>query len=130
VAGAAKPNKAGGHERRFVDRRLVAFLEPSGEPACRDAGMPPGVLDGDQSGELERLDEGDAADLPQRRLGHEEVAAFDCSLEDPSRVALCGQSDASPGPAASASVSIQEGRSLSGRAASNCGRGWQPIGGI
>jgi hypothetical protein len=52
MACAAKRNEGSGDERCFVDRRLVAFLEPAREPACRDAGVPPRILDRDQGGEL------------------------------------------------------------------------------
>ena len=53
--------------------------------------MPPRILDGDQRGQLQRLGKGDAADLPQRVLCDQEVAALDRSLEDRPRVALCGR---------------------------------------
>ena len=69
MAGAAERNESSSYERCFVDRRLVAFLEPPRKPARRDTGVPPRILDGDQGGQLQRLDEGDAADLAQRVLG-------------------------------------------------------------
>ena len=58
MAGATERNQASGHERRFVDRRLVAFLEPPREPARRDAGVPPRILHRDQRGQLQRLGRG------------------------------------------------------------------------
>jgi hypothetical protein len=70
-------------EGRVVDGREPVSLEPPPEPAGRHARMTVGLLQGDQGGQLEQVDERRARDLrPQRRLGEREVAAFDRPLED------------------------------------------------
>ncbi len=38
------------------------------------------------------------ADLPRRRFGHEQVAAFECAAEDGAWMALRGRRYSSPGP--------------------------------
>ena len=91
MASPAECNQTRGHKGGLVDRRLVAFLKPPREPACRDAGVSPRILDGDQRGELQSLDERDAADLPQRVFRDEQVAALYRPSKGGPRMSLRGR---------------------------------------
>jgi hypothetical protein len=83
--------QAGDDERGIVERGLVVTFQPALQPARRDARVPVRLLERDQRGQLEQLDEGRPRDLdPERRLRERQVAALDRALEDRLRVALCG----------------------------------------
>jgi hypothetical protein len=73
------------------------FLEVAQQPAGRDARMPARRLPSDKRSELERLDEADVADLPNRCLSDEQVVVLERSLEDGSRVPLLGRTFLLPG---------------------------------
>jgi hypothetical protein len=85
VVRAGDGLKAGGRERRIVDRGLGVGFEVPDEPASRDARIPPRVLGSNQDCELEQIAERRPAELAQRRLSDQEDAALDRSMEDRSR---------------------------------------------
>jgi hypothetical protein len=79
---------------------LAAALAETRSCANGATRMPARSLAGDQSRQLERLDEADLADLPRRCLGHEQVFVLECSLEDAALRAWPCEVDAPPpGPA-------------------------------
>ncbi len=91
MARTAERDERRRDEGRLVDRRLVAFGEPPGEPAGGDAGVAARILHRDQGSQLQSLDERDPTELTQRVLGDEQVAALDSSLEGRPRMALLGR---------------------------------------
>jgi len=90
VVPSAERGQRSRGKRRVADRRLVVLLEPAQQPARRDARVPVRILERDQGRELEQLAERRPAELAERRLGDEEVAALERPLEDRSRMALRG----------------------------------------
>jgi len=76
VAGQSGKTRSG--QRGLVDRRLGVLLEVAQEPPGRDARVPTRILAGDQERELERLGEGEPADLLLRpNVVEQDVVPFD-----------------------------------------------------
>ena len=80
--------EADGHGLHIGEGGGVGFLQVAEEPPRRHAAVAARVLAGDEGGQIEQLDEGGAAELPERRLGDGEVAALDRPFEDGSRMSL------------------------------------------
>jgi hypothetical protein len=91
VACAAERDERRRDERRFVDGRLVTLAKPASEPAGGDPSVPTRILERDQRCQLQRFDQGDPADLTQRVLGDEKVAALDRPLVGRPRMTLVGR---------------------------------------
>src|SRR5207245_1958986 len=91
--------KAGGDERRVIDRCIVDRLEIAQEPPSSHAAVPLRLLERDQGCEIEQVNERWPGDLSaQSRLGNSEVASLDRPLENHPRMPLRGQRSSRLGP--------------------------------
>ena len=96
--------KARSDQRGLVDRRLVMLVEVAPQPSSGNPRVSPRILARDQLRQLERLAEGEPANLLRGRLGYEKVAALERSPEDRPRVALRSRRSSSPGPRTASGV--------------------------
>ena len=72
------------HHHRLLERR-APLVEPPGKPSHREPSAAVPVAERDERGQLERIGEVEAAELPGDDLSHDKVP----SLEGPAK--LCGR---------------------------------------
>ena len=87
----AKRRQSRGDHRGLIDGCHVRLIEPSLQPPCTGTMASPAIPQSDQRGQLERIDEAEAAELPRSDLRHHEIAALECVFQDPPRVLLVAQ---------------------------------------
>jgi hypothetical protein len=112
VSVTAERHEARRHERGLVDRRLIASLQIAEQPPGRDTCVPFRFSLRDQDRQLEQLGKRRPAEGPERRLGDQQVPAFDRSLKGRPRMALRGRG-AFPGPDGWGSLTVAQGQGVS-----------------